>query len=110
MTCVPVLIQLLPGSSFVAFGSVLLAPPSPRSMYMKPTLLAGGSAVMQISLVSVQVSSKLCSASFGTISHLVAAVRQSRHDAPRLYIVHAFGEHSHFLCAASPVSRIIDVP
>ena len=37
ITCAPVLIQLLPGSSFVAYGSVLLAPPSPRSMYMNPT-------------------------------------------------------------------------
>ena len=48
------------------------------------------SAGMQISVVSVQVSSRPCSACFGTMSHLVPAVRQSGHDAPRLSIVHAW--------------------
>src|SRR5580704_2997695 len=43
MTCAPVLIQLLPGSSFIEYGSVLLAPPSPRSIYMNPTLFGWGS-------------------------------------------------------------------
>src|ERR1700724_1630514 len=43
MTCAPVLIQLLPGSSLVEYGSMLLAPPSPRSIYMNPTLFGGGS-------------------------------------------------------------------
>src|SRR6478752_198178 len=42
MTCVPVFTQLLSAVSFMAYGSVLLAPPSPRSMYINPTLLAGG--------------------------------------------------------------------
>jgi hypothetical protein len=58
---------------------------------------------------SIQVSIRLCSASFGTISHLVPAVRQSIHGAPRLSILHFFGEHTHLLCAVSPMSRIIDV-
>src|SRR5262245_48402938 len=72
------------------------------------TALMHYSTVMQASF-SVQVSSKLCSASFGTISHLVPAIRQSVYDAPRLSIVHVLGEHSHFLRVASPLSRITDV-
>jgi hypothetical protein len=44
-----------------------------------------GSAILDgfSALISIQVSIRLWSASFGTISHLVPAVRQSVHDAAR---------------------------
>src|ERR1043165_8351606 len=42
MMCGPVLIQWFSVVGFVAYGSVLLASVPPASMYMKPTLPAGG--------------------------------------------------------------------
>src|SRR3970282_842509 len=42
MMCGPVLIQLLLGAGFAAYGSVLLASVPPASMYMRPTLPAAG--------------------------------------------------------------------
>src|SRR5262249_57283206 len=79
----------------------------PRLVAVGDTLSCNNRLGCKSAAVSVQVSSNVCSASFGTISHLVPTVRQSCHDAPRLSIVHAFGEPSHFLCAASPMSQII---
>src|SRR4051794_16942906 len=43
MTCGPVSTHLWPSPGTVPHGSVLLASEPPASMYMKPTLLAGGS-------------------------------------------------------------------
>src|ERR1043165_9769866 len=42
MMCGPVLIQWFSVVGFVAYGSVLLASVPPASMYMRPTLPAGG--------------------------------------------------------------------
>jgi len=53
--------------------------------------------------------SSVRSPSFGTIGELVPAFRQQIHDAPRLNIRDAFGQHAHFRCAMSQMLRIIDV-
>src|ERR1700674_4689055 len=42
MMCGPVLIQWLVAVGFAAYGSVLLASVPPASMYIRPTLPAGG--------------------------------------------------------------------
>src|SRR6476661_1614164 len=74
MTCGPVLTQLLSGVSSLAYGSVLLVPVSPFSMYINPVFCGAG-----------PFSCQACAHSIAALSAHIGAPPGSMQVQPLLY-------------------------